>query len=176
MGQIAKHEKVKLIIGLISRQEFLDRACFKLAKAFGKFDYKSDILDFDSTRYYEKEMGINLKRQFVTFSKLINPKELPEIKIKANKIENRFFTSQKKRFVNIDPGYLSLSKLVLATTKDHQHRIYLDKGIFGEVTLRYRGKTFCPWEWTYADYCKAEYIRIFNSIRNELFKRNKLNA
>ncbi len=176
MGQIAKQEKVKLIIGLIARQEFLDSACLRSSKAFGAIDYKSEILDFDSTRYYEKEMGFKLKRQFITFLKLINPKELPGIKIKTNKIETKFFTSQKKRFVNIDPGYLSLSKLVLATTKDHQHRIYLDKGIFGEVTLRYREKTFCAWPWTYADYCKVEYIRILNSIRNELLKRKKLNA
>ena len=174
MGQIAKHEKVKLIIGLIAREEFLDSACAKLSKAFGNIDYRSEVLDFDSTRYYEKEMGSKLKRQFITFAKSINPKELPEIKIKTNKIESRFFSSQKKRSVNVDPGYLCLSKLVLATTKDHQHRIYLDKGIFAEVTLRYREKTFSVWPWTYADYSRAEYISIFNHIRKQLIKkRNK---
>lgn len=168
MGQIIKHEKVKLIVGLIAKQEFLEIACFRLAKVFGKIDYKSEVLDFDSTRYYEKEMGSDLKRQFVSFLKPINPGDLADIKIKTNKIEDRFFSAEKKRTVNIDPGYLSAAKLVLATTKDHQHRIYLDKGIFAEVTLRYRDKTFCPWPWTYADYCKDEYIRIFNHIRKEL--------
>ncbi|MFH1062987.1 MAG: DUF4416 family protein [Candidatus Omnitrophota bacterium] len=171
MGQIAKPEQAKLIIGLIAKQEFLDIAGLRLAKTFGKIDYTSEILEFDSTRYYAREMGIGLKRQFLSFSGLIKPEALASIKLKTNKIEEKFFSCQGKRYVNIDPGYLSVSKLVLATTKDHQHRIYLDKGIFAEVTLRYRGKTFCPWAWTYADYCKVEYINIFNFIRNKLLKK-----
>ncbi|MBU1044673.1 MAG: DUF4416 family protein [Candidatus Omnitrophica bacterium] len=174
MEQIVKQEKVRLIIGLIARQEFLNIAHDRLLKVFGGIDYKSEILEFDSTRYYANEMGTGLKRQFISFSNLICPEELPSIKLKTNKIEREFFSNQNNRFVNIDPGYLSLSKLVLATTKDHQHRIYLDKGIFAEVTLRYRDKTFRPWPWTYADYCKPEYIKIFNFIRNQLFtQRNK---
>jgi hypothetical protein len=171
MRQIVKPEQAKLIIGLIAKQEFLDEARLRLAKSFGKIDYVSEIIDFDSTRYYAKEMGTGLKRQFLSFAGLIKPETLAGIKLKTNKIENKFFSCQNKRYVNIDPGYLSFSKLILATTKDHQHRIYLAKGIFGEVTLRYKGKTFCAWPWTYADYCKAEYINIFNYIRNALLKK-----
>lgn len=171
MDKTLKHEQVKLIIGLIARQEFLDKALLRLSKVFGEIDYTSEILDFDTTRYYAKEMGADLKRQFISFSKLIAPEALPSIKLKTNKIETSSFSFRNKRQVNIDPGYLSISKLVLATTKDHQHRIYLDKGIFAEVTLRYRDKTFCPWQWTYADYCKKEYINIFNHIRNNLLKK-----
>ena len=69
------------------------------------------------------------------------------------------------RIINIDPGYLDLSKLILASTKDYKHRIYLTKGIYAEVTLFYQDKTFCPWEWTYPDYKTGEYIEIFNRIR-----------
>lgn len=170
MGQIAKHAQVKLIIGLIARQEFLAIARSRLEKAFGKIDFNSEILEFDSTRYYAKEMGAGLKRQFISFARLIKPEALLNIKLKTNKIENKFFSCRHKRNVNIDPGYLSVSKLVLATTKDHQHRIYLGKGIFAEVTLRYRDKTFCPWAWTYADYCTVEYVNIFNHLRDELVK------
>ena len=74
-----------------------------------------------------------------------------------------------KRRVNIDPGYISQSKLVLATTKDHSHRIYLGQGIFAEVTLRYYKGTFRAWEWTYPDYASPPYIAIFNHIR-KLYK------
>ncbi|MBU1088198.1 MAG: DUF4416 family protein [Candidatus Omnitrophica bacterium] len=174
MGQIFKQEKVKLIIGLIARQENLEITQKRLVKVFGKVDYASEVFDFDSTRYYVKEMGSELKRQFIGFVRLIHPETLPAIKLTTNKIEDKYFTVESKRLVNIDPGYLSISKLVLATTKDHQHRIYLNKGIFAEVTLRYRDKTFRAWPWTYADYCKPEYISIFNLMRNQLLsQRNK---
>ena len=77
---------------------------------------------------------------------------------------------EKKRRINIDPGYINAGKLVLATTKDWQHRLYLGEGIYGEVTLRFKGVSFSVWEWTYPDYQTADYIEIFNLIR-ELFMR-----
>jgi len=76
----------------------------------------------------------------------------------------RTLTTGKRR-INIDPGFLSLGKLILATTKDQCHRVYLGRGIFAEVTLFYKRKTFNPWPWTYLDYKSQEYIDIFNSIR-----------
>ncbi len=170
MGKIFKHEQVKLIAGLIGKESFFRRAKTKLASRFGCIDFESEILNFTYTDYYNREMGSDLKRQFLSFKRLISPEMIPDIKIYTNDLESKFFSSNKKRSVNIDPGYLSLSKLVLATTKDHQHRIYLGKGIYAEVTLRYRNKTFCPWEWTYPDYCTKEYISIFNYLRDKLYK------
>ncbi|OGX43889.1 MAG: hypothetical protein A3G38_03040 [Omnitrophica WOR_2 bacterium RIFCSPLOWO2_12_FULL_51_8] len=75
-----------------------------------------------------------------------------------------------RRLVNIDPGYLDLAKLVLASTKDYRHRIYLERGIYVEITLFYQRKTFNPWEWTYPDYRSREYIEVFNRIR-EIYKK-----
>lgn len=170
MGKICKHESVKLIIGLIGKESLFDKVKIKLSRKFGKIDFESKILDFTYTDYYNREMGTDLKRQFLSFNLLIAPDIIPDIKNYTNDLERKFLSSDKKRLVNIDPGYLSLSKLVLATTKDHQHRIYLGKGIFAEVTLRYRNKTFCSWDWTYPDYCTKEYISIFNHLRECLYK------
>ncbi|MBU2221656.1 MAG: DUF4416 family protein, partial [Candidatus Omnitrophica bacterium] len=107
---------------------------------------------------------LGLKRKFISFKKLIPPDQLSAIKITTNKIEDRL-SSKNLRRINIDPGYLDLAKLVLATTKDYNHRIYLSKGIFAEITLTYQGKSFRPWNWTYRDYQSQEYIAIFNQIR-----------
>ena len=170
MGKILEHESVKLIIGLIGGEKLFDKVKAKLSRKFGKIDFSSEILDFNYTKYYNKEMGPDLKRQFLSFKRLISPGMLPDIKKYTNFLEITFCDNNKKRPVNIDPGYLSLSKLVLATTKDHQHRVYLGKGIFAEVTLRFRDKTFCSWDWTYPDYCSKEYISIFNQMRGELYK------
>jgi hypothetical protein len=134
---------------------------------FGPIDFRTALLDFAYTDYYEPEMGRDLKRQFVSFRKLIDPQQLSEIKLYTNKVElqNSAASNKPSRKVNIDPGYLAEGKFVLATTKDHQHRICLNKGIYAEVTLRYVDKTFLPWDWSYRDYQTKEYIDIFNEIR-----------
>ncbi len=166
MGQIKRHPPVKLIIGFIFKDDaLLNKAQNVLIRHFGKIDFISQGLPFRHTGYYEKEMGCGLKRKFISFLKLIPAEELPKIKITANKIEARL-SSQGKRRINIDPGYLDLSKLILATTKDYKHRVYLNKGIYAEITLFYQDKTFKPWEWTYPDYKTEDYIAIFNRVRD----------
>ena len=75
------------------------------------------------------------------------------------------FLIVKSRQVNIDPGYLDLAKLVLATTKDYAHRIFLRKGVFAEIALSFRGASFSANAWTYPDYASKEYIDIFNQMR-----------
>lgn len=165
MGQIKRHQPVKLIIGFIFKEEdILNKAETILERQFGKIDFTSQILLFGHTSYYEKEFGKDLKRRFISFKELISPCGLPKIKIITNKIEHKL-SINKCRLINIDPGYLNLSKLVLASTKDYKHRIYLNKGIYAEVTLFYQNKAFQYWEWTYPDYKTAEYTTIFNEIR-----------
>jgi len=166
MGQIKKYHPVKLIIGFI----FQDEAIFNKAKTilerrFGRIDFESQTFAFNHTAYYEKELGKDLKRKFITFQRLIPAQNLPQIKIKTNKIERKL-SPRNRRLINIDPGYLDLSKLILATTKDYRHRIYLNKGIYAEATLFYQDKNFQPWEWTYPDYKSAEYLSAFNEIRD----------
>lgn len=168
MGKISRAKFVKLIVGFI----FKDEKIFKKAKArliwrFGELDFESNSLPFEFTDYYQEEMGSDLKKVFISFKKLILPEELPRIKIFTNRIEDKF-SRNKKRRVNIDPGYLELPKLVLASTKDYVHRIYLNNGIYAELTLFFKDKSFEPWQWTYPDYRTKEYIGIFNHIR-ELF-------
>jgi hypothetical protein len=165
MGKIRKRTPVKLITGFIFKnQEYIIRTKKELQKKFGKIDFESQALPFIHTDYYNKEFGADLKRSFISFKRLINPENLPQIKIFTNKVEHKLSLGNKRR-VNIDPGYLDLSKLILATTKDYKHRIYLNKGIFAEVTLFYQNGSFTPWDWTYPDYKSDTYIQIFNEIR-----------
>lgn len=165
MGQIKRHPPVKLIIGFIFKEEgILNKAKAILERRFGRIDFTSQTLTFAHTAYYEREFGKDLKRAFVSFQKLIPPQNLPRIKIATNKIEHKL-SVDKRRLINIDPGYLDLSKLVLASTKDYKHRIPLNKGVYAEVTLFYQDKSFQSWVWTYPDYKTAEYIAIFNKIR-----------
>ncbi|MBM3243345.1 MAG: DUF4416 family protein [Candidatus Omnitrophica bacterium] len=166
MGKISSVRPVKLFIGLIFKdQRYFKEAESILIKKFGKADFKSEIMPFDLTDYYRPELGDGLKRVFISFKRLINPAHISRIKRMTNKIELRLSCSNK-RLINIDPGYLDLPKVILASTKDYAHRIYLDKGIFAEITLSFKDNSFTPKECTYPDYRKKEYIDIFNKIRS----------
>jgi len=165
MGKVKKSPPVKLIVGFIfSDQSILKKAKVYLVRKYGKIDFTSQVLSFALTDYYEEEFGKSLNREFIAFKKLIDPASLAKVKIFTNKLEEKLSLGAK-RLINIDPGYLDLAKLVLATTKDFRHRIYLDKGIFAEITLFFQGKSFTSWEWSYPDYRANAYLEIFNQIR-----------
>ncbi len=168
MGELKSPPKVKLFFGLLFPDEELLAATEKrLSNDYGDIDLESPIVPFDKTHYYEKEMGPVLFRRFISILPLMDVGELPSVKIQTNAIEKLSAAPDGNRRVNIDPGYLSMSKVVLATTKDYNHRLYLDKKIYGEVTLHYgsREKGYIPWEWTYPDYGERSAIAFFNTLR-----------
>jgi hypothetical protein len=176
MAKTKKPLPVKLIVGAIFASEgVLIQARRLLAKRFGPLDFESGIFSFDCTDYYEQEMGPGLKRRFLSFKRLINPASLSAIKLYTNKLEERLSRdrSAPQRKINLDPGYISASKLVLATCKNYSHRIYLDKGIYAEVTLQFHKGTFCSFPWTYRDYKTQGYIQAFNAIREAYLRQLK---
>lgn len=165
MGTIHLPEPVKLVVSILGGDvALLEEAEAALQEAFGPVDYRSGLFPFHHTAYYEPEMGPDLKRRIVAFQRLVDPGDLPAIKRRTNALEG-WWTVEGKRRVNLDPGYVDLGKLVLASTKNHAHRIYLGQGIYAEVTLHYRGGRFQPWPWTYPDYASEEYCRLFGEIR-----------
>jgi len=170
MGKIIEPHPVKLFIGMLSRDiSLIEQLTDDLCNIFGPFDLSSPVLDWEHTHYYEKEMGAGLKRKFVFFKTLIDPGEIAGIKIKTIGLENRYLNQTGGRKINLDPGYLDAAKIVLASTKDFSHRIYLEKGIYGEVTLMFSGKEYHELPYTFPDYRTREYWDIFKTAR-ELFK------
>jgi hypothetical protein len=165
MGTAREPIPVKLMASLLTAEPaLLVEVKAALARLFGPIDFESEWLPFDHTDYYSPEFGSGLQRQIVTFVRLVSPAELPSIKRQTNDLEWALASGEKRR-VNIDPGYVSLGKLVLASTKDHAHRLYLDKGIYGEGTLTYQQGRFRPWAWTYPDYGSDLYCAMFGQIR-----------
>ena len=165
MAQAKEPLPVKLIASVFSGAEgLIEKAKEALIERFGPLDYESELLPFNHTDYYTPEFGPGLVRRFFAFAALIDPGELAAIKRWTNELEMKWAAGGRRR-VNIDPGYISQSKLVLATTKNHAHRIYLGQGIYAEVTLRFYKGTFRPWQWTYPDYASSAYIALFNHIR-----------
>ena len=176
MGIVTTPQPVKAVIGVLTAEPgLLSTVYAELTQRLGPIDFTSELLPFTNTNYYAAEMGPDIHRQFISFEGLIDAGTLAEMKLFTNSVEQNFIRRKPDgdaRRVNLDAGYLCLAKLVLASTKDHAHRIYLSDGIYAEITLRFYRKTFQPWEWSYPDYRLPTYIAIFNKIR-EIY-RNQL--
>jgi hypothetical protein len=166
MGTVHPPGQVKLFCALLLAPTFpIDEIETVLAETYGGIVLRSMPMPFTQTTYYEREMGANLTRLYVAFDPLISMAALATVKHMTNQLETTWSQPQGRRRVNIDPGYLDLAKVVLASTKDHSHRLYIGEGIFAEVTLRYRQHAFQPWEWTYKDYKTQATLTFFHQLR-----------
>jgi hypothetical protein len=160
-----KVKPVKLICGLLFIPALnLAAVNQKLISLFGPMDLKSPEFNFIFTDYYTPEMGGDLRKCFYSFERLIMPDALPDIKNATIKSESEFCVDGK-RTVNLDPGYLEESKLVLASTKNFSHRIYLRDDIWAEVTMRYARGKFITHDWTYPDYSQDLGIAFLSKVR-----------
>ncbi len=178
MGKSREPEPAKLFMSLIaSEEEVFQRGAADLRSTFGETETVSDRFPFDLTDYYTREMGGPLFRYFMTFGPLIPIPSLPDVKLATNRLEEKYARPGGGRRLNIDPGYLCLEHVILATTKGYTHRPYLRDGIYADLTLIYRNKSFQPLEWTYPDYRKETVITLFNRFREtyleDLRGRNK---
>lgn len=175
MGSISSHAPVMFLMAVTSRYpEALAWAARRAEAAWGPLGPASPAFDFTETDYYQATMGDGLKKQFVSLAGLIDPAELPEIKRTTNAWESEYTEGAahlEPRPLNLDPGYLTPAKLVLASTKDHSHRLYLGQGIYAEVTLHYRAGQWQAREWTYPDYRRTDFQAYFTQLRNDLQAR-----
>jgi hypothetical protein len=161
---------VATLIGEGTRPEHVEKA---LIDSFGPLEEKSHPSPWSHSTYYQKELGDRILRQFLFFQNRISQDQLAEIKQTTNILEEALARPghpKPLRTVNLDPGYLTPAKVVLATTKDYSHRIYLRDGIFAEVTLQFSGGSFRPLPHTYPDYRSEETITLFNTVRRLLLK------
>jgi hypothetical protein len=165
MGQARTPTPVKLIVSAFAQNDaLLQQAREAIDAEWGAIDFESELLSFDHTSYYEPEFGTGLVRRIWAVEPLIDPGQLAAIKLRTNQLEQQWAENEQRK-VNLDSGYVSLAKLVLATTKNHGHRIYVGDGIYAEVTLQYRDGAFQPWPWTYPDYATSQYRALFKEIR-----------
>jgi hypothetical protein len=177
MWELHNPRPVKLIIGILAANEVALAAAVKsISGKFGTIDLTSEVWPFTQTDYYRDEMGPNILRQFVSIDKLIDPGKLARIKHITNKLEQNLAASLEitlPRPVNLDPGFIEPSKLVLATTKNYSHRIYIGHKMFAEVTLIYEKGIWRDFDWTYPDYRQPGYHDFFTKVRARLLEQLK---
>ncbi len=177
MWKLKGPKPVKLIIGILAADhQCLHAAIEALIDKLGSADFVSDVWLFDKTDYYKDQTGPHILRQFVSIEKLIDPALLAKIKHKTNKLEQKLaarLALPLPRPVNLDPGIIELSKLVLATTKNYSHRIYIGKRMYAEVTLVFDKGHWRPLGHTYPDYRQKCYFDFFLKVRTRLLEQLK---
>ncbi len=170
MAQPKPFTPVKLVCGVIfGRASLYDRAKSLLVEAHGPADMESPAFDFDLTDYYEEEMGTGLKRRFLSFARLAGPERLAAIKLETNACEEtiRREAGAGRRPVNLDPGYLTASALVMATAKDFSHRIPLSDGIYAHLELLFTRTDARFLDWTYPDMRRDACRHFFLDVRKK---------
>ncbi len=171
MSQTLQQSKAVIIIAFM----YQDSHIYSMVKdefvnVLGSIKKEAEPFEFDHSSYYEKEMGVELKKSLVAFSVLQERDKLVDIKKLANEIEKKY-SRDDCRQINIDPAILTLENFILATNKNFTHRIYLKDNIFADLTLVYKKKKgYRPLEWTYLDY-KSDYVVSFlNDVRAMFFE------
>jgi len=161
---------VKWFAALLHADEgLLEEAIVLLAETFGPIDFRSDPFPFTSTDYYRSEMGAPLFRRFVSFYPLASPERLADVKLRSTAIEDRLAVAGRRK-VNIDTGYLDFDKVVLASAKYNGDKIYIGRGIWADLTLRYVKGEFVPYPWSFPDFKMGLYNPTLLRIRT-LYKK-----
>jgi hypothetical protein len=174
MGDVTLHPPVLLVVVAFSRYDAaLSWARQRVEEVYGPVALASEPMDFVETEYYEPTMGRGLRKTFWATENLVDPATLADVKLETGRWEIEYAAGSghdEPRPLNLDPGYLTLGKFVLASTKDHAHRIYLRDGIYAEVTLHYHRRRWSPRDWTFPDYHRNDYHTFLDRCR-EYYKR-----
>jgi Domain of unknown function (DUF4416) len=169
VGNPKEPRPAKYFVAVLSTDaELLTAIEADLSAMAGPIDARSEILPWTISRFYEKEMGSGLLRRFLSFSRLMSPGDLVEMKLQTQRVEDTYrdkAADPPGRRVNLDPGYVEAGKVVLASTKNAGHRIYLQSGIYGESTLLYYDGAFHGFSYTYPDYLWPEALRFLTAAR-----------
>jgi len=164
----------KLISGVLyTDKNLLQQAKTLMIQNYGEIDFESDAFIFDVSDYYHQEMGSQIYRIFWSFEKLINPKDIAQIKIEYNEIEDSLAINGNRK-VNLDAGYLDYDKIVLASAKYNWQKIYLDYGIYADLTLRYEKGNYLPFPWSFPDFKEGHYNLTLLKIR-DIYKLQRKN-
>lgn len=179
MGQTRAPRFVSPIVAMLAGNPAHFEAARKpLETLLGPVELESEIYPFEKTGYYTPSMGPGLLRRFFVFENLLDPAGLVDWKLATNALEETLKPALRQggvpeRPINLDAGYLTGAKLVLASTKDFAHRLYLRDGIFAEITMGFRGDSWAGRDFTFPDYKSGIYNAFLNRARDRHLRKIK---
>jgi len=174
MSDVFPFDPVMPVCGMIYRDwGIADAACSELIEIWGPLEILSASFPFTQTAYYHAEMGEPLLRRFVAFAQLIDPSEMARMKLESNALESAMADENGQRKVNLDPGILSLANLLIATCKNHYHRVPMRDGVYAHMEYVFKEGDFAFLPWTYPDFKTPEYLDFFRTLRQTYKSRLK---
>ena len=180
MGELRSILPVTPLVALLAQRDaFFDAARAPLETLLGPIKFESELYDFARTEYYDTEMGLGPKRKFFAFDRKADPAELADWKLATNALEKTLApllapSGQPARPINIDPGYVTSAKLLLASTKDFAHRIYLRDNIYAEITLNFRAGKWLHHYFTFPDFKSGAYDAFLKKVRDHHMHTTRL--
>jgi hypothetical protein len=170
MAKPQEADPVKLFTAILwADEDALQKAVKMMEENWGAVDFVGPDHSFDSTHYYEPEMGANLKRRLISFLDLFPPDNIGSAKHRCNELED-LLAKNTQRLINLDIGYLDHNKIVLASFKGAGQKIYMGKGVWADLIARYRSGRYQPFEWTFPDFKDGRYDRELNKMR-EIYRK-----
>ena len=158
----------KALIGvLFQKDEIYQQFLRHLETIEVEIELDSEIYKFDSTDYYQEEMGSGLYRIFLSLKGLYPVEQSVSLKNETNSWENEW-KEAGKRTLNLDPGYLDLHKVVLLSGKEGPQKIYLGGGIWADLNLIRKAGRFEALPWTFPDLRESRYHSFFERVRENL--------
>ncbi len=158
----------KALIGvLFQKDEIYQQFLRHLETIEVEIELESEIYKFDSTDYYQEEMGSGLYRIFLSLKGLYPVEQSVSLKNETNSLENEW-KEAGKRTLNLDPGYLDLHKVVLLSGKEGPQKIYLGGGIWADLNLIRKAGRFEALPWTFPDLRESRYHSFFERVRENL--------
>ena len=172
MGELKPYHRAVRFLAVFSRhQSHLDWCWERVRQVWGELISISAPFAFAESEYYRPTMGDQLIKQFAVLDRSYDPAMLATDKLLTNRWEEEVklaLVADEPRPLNIDPGYMTLTKLVLASTKNREHRVYLRDSVYAEVTLGFRDQRWQPMPWTYPDYQRDDFLEYFSEARRVL--------
>ena len=175
MGKILPFEKEKLLLGVLySDDEIYASAMAIMREKFGDTDFETEEFSFSDefSTYYDGELGGKARRKIFSFERTVDPSRQAEIKKLTNDIEARF-SAESGRLINLDPGFMSHGRVMLATTKPSGFRFPLEDGIYTELTLYFASGKWQKLPWTYRDYQSERVQDFLNKVRKKYLEQRK---
>jgi hypothetical protein len=173
MAEVKQPLPVKYFIAvLFNDPHILINALRLIENEWGRIDCQYADHPFDVTDYYVPEMGENIVRRIITIEKLYSPTLIVDMKLRCNAIENEL-AHGNKRTINLDAGYLDHNKVLLASAKEAGQKVYLDKGIYADLSGRYKAGKYQPFEWSFPDFKDGRYDEELLSVRMRYMKQLK---
>ncbi len=172
-GAMSKRVKPAPVLRICScitgEPQLLAKVEEELTSSFGEISLRSEPFPFDLSDYYRAEMGGNLERHWFCFGDLFEAETLLRSRLATGRIEELFSTDGNRR-VNIDPGYLDLGKLVLASLKEAPDKIYMGEGVWAHTCLNYRDGRFTAPDHSFPDFRDGRFNEFMLKARDLLKK------